>query len=84
MDRRMRGCFLLILRRRASSDFESRYEWPRGIVRIGEGAEGGSYEIEGAGGYTMVWIGCVSILALSVVAWRSTVLSLDSGRYRVY
>ena len=59
----MRGCFLSILRRRASSDFESRYEWPRGIVRIGEGAEGGSYEIEGAGGYTMVWIGCVSILA---------------------
>ena len=31
-DRLMRGCSVLILRRRASSNFESKYEWPRGIV----------------------------------------------------
>ena len=32
LDRLIRGCLVLILRRRASSDFKSKYESPRGIV----------------------------------------------------
>ena len=39
MHRRMRGCFVSILRRRASSDFESKYEWPQGIVGDWQGGE---------------------------------------------
>ena len=39
LDRRMRGCLVLILRRWASSDFESKYEWPQGIVGDWQGGE---------------------------------------------
>ena len=41
-DRLMRGCLGLIWRRAASSDFERRYEAPRGIMMVGAVAVNGS------------------------------------------
>ena len=44
-DRLMRGCLGLIRERAASSDFERRYEAPRGIMMVGVAVNGSDHDI---------------------------------------